>query len=283
MPKFLDYFKNHGSHKFSFQIMTVISIFCFILSLIAFIYQFVFFGESDSDKGLYMNLTSSPMNGTCSSEPFDSNTPLDFTYKTEQGEYSFTCMYPLFFQVIAHLAVIFLVTTLSIGSYVFGLILVQRKGLIFDIGYGIASIGMAIIGVAEVCLAISSNNFCKNDLLSQVDFSLSQIQPTGITCHFQHYVAFGIYQVIIGVITFLHSISVGYFYLHYRKQKIEERKQNAKPYEDLKFDDYGKVVNKNFDEDGSQPIELTQPLGSHVGTEETPANDSRTEHAILAD
>ncbi|KAL7717460.1 Transmembrane protein [Entamoeba marina] len=274
----LNYLKTTTASKLSFQILTVVSVLFFLLTLIPFIYQFVFFQQSEKNNSLYMDLTESPINGTCTSDPFSEHLPLDFTYVIEdeglgQSTYSYSCTPPLLFQVICHLALSFMVFSLCIFSYIFGLVLCQRKASVFLISYFLTSVTTIVIGITDIILAYDSNDFCENEI---INLAAGEFVVVDVECHFTTYFVFAIYEIITGILCTLHSCAIGYFFWIYYRQKVAERNKKEKAYEDMKFDDKGKVISiTNGDDFGDNE--------SKYGTEMREKSDSVTEHVIVAD
>ncbi|ELP86959.1 hypothetical protein EIN_316580 [Entamoeba invadens IP1] len=284
MPSPVGFFKANVASNKSFYVVSAFSIVALLLALVATGYQFSLFGDTERDGEYYMNLSKGPLDGTCGAKPFSEHLPLEFTYHISTGDLSYKCMPPLFFQVICHLAVTITLVGLSLASYLFGILVVQRKAFVFLFGYILISICMIRVGITEIVISIGSNNFCKNELLSSVKFnSPTGIVPTSVSCYLTHYIVFGFYEVIVGIISVLHSIILSFFFINYFKLKQKQKEDEQKPYEDVKFDDKGHVVSVTDDvkptTTGTVAVELPE---SNTAVEQPTVNDAITEHAVLA-
>ncbi|EDR28645.1 hypothetical protein EDI_311780 [Entamoeba dispar SAW760] len=266
MSHFKDYFRRVQSQKTSFKILIILTTLCGIMSLVAFSYQFILYGKSEEDDGLYMDLTFDSTNGTCHSYPFKENRPLDFTYFTDAGAYKFYCMPPLTYQIVCHLFATMFTFIFSIVSFVFGSVLVQKKSLIFILAYIAFSFVLLIVGIADTVMGFNSDKFCNNELLSTVDFTHSISEPFSIQCDIDYITYFGVYEIIVALFAAAHGVIIGCLFFDYSKSKKALRDEQQKPYADLKFDSQGNVIKsddhnlKQSTKNSEQEIELKTQL-----------------------
>ncbi|GAB1227044.1 hypothetical protein ENUP19_0317G0049 [Entamoeba nuttalli] len=266
MSHFKDYFRRVQSQKTSFKLLVILTAFCGIMSLVAFSYQFILYGKSEETDGIYMDLTFESTNGTCHSYPFKENRPLDFIYFTDVGVYKFYCMPPLTYQVICHLFATMLTFILSIVSFVFGSVLVQKISIIFILAYIAFSFLLLIVGITDTVMGFNSDKFCNNELLNTVDFTHSISKPSSIQCNIDYITYFGVYEIIVALFAAAHGVIIGCLFFDYFKSKKALRDEQQKPYAGLKFDSQGNVIKsddqnlKQSTKNSEQEIELKTHL-----------------------
>lgn len=226
----MKYFSGRGKKRKSFIIVTILSVIGLLLGVFTFGYQFIYFKEVEKSDGLYMNLSEKSTGGVCSADPFSSHLPLSFTYNTKMGDYSYTCRPEIFLQMIGHVIVSFSFTFFCGATYVFGMILVQKKVFYFIPLFALFSLSLGIVGVYEIIITQNNVTFCENDLIREVfngtktEFTPEPVvYPDDIECSMNSNIAFASFRVVLAFYGLVLTVIITIIYLMYRREKIRER------------------------------------------------------------
>lgn len=224
------YFAKTGRKRKSFIIITILAMIALVLGIFSFGYQFIYFQEVENSNGLYMNLSEKSPGGVCASYPFSDNLPLEFTYITPIGEYSYVCRPEIFLQMIGHVVVTFSFSFFCGATYVFGIILVQKKVFYFIPLFAIFSLSMIIVCVYEIIITEGNVAYCESDLIRDVfngtktEFTPEPVvYPTDIDCSMTSNIVFAVFRIILGCYGLVVTALITVVYLMYRRDKKQEQ------------------------------------------------------------
>ena len=222
----LKYLKSSVYSRLPFQLVTAGTLICFIFVAVVFIYGITMFKENDVDNGIYMNLSELPGSTSCSNPPYSDNLPLHFKYSVNGTDYEFKCRPPVLYQAICHFAIVVFLIAFLITSYVFGLLVRQRKGIILSIGYGVLSIAVFIFGVLDYVLVIRTKDFCDNGLENiKVEMPFDEVK-----CMTASYYVFATIEILTGVLGVIDASAIAFFFIKFYKEKKAKRAEAEKKY-----------------------------------------------------
>ena len=215
------FYKQYLEGNNYFHIMIVFSFIVIMSNVVTLVMHFYFYGGIDQSNGLYLNLTPSPDNATCSNYPFAGHYPLEISYITDNGKYSYACTLPQLYLILGHGVISGVVILLTLISFFTGTIYVHWSSVVLVLILFLSNLMILAIGISDELILESALSCCEHDLFHLIDFSKSSVKPLSLECSDGFFKQFANYEIFAGLFGLIYLLVVFIIYLCFRGKKKE--------------------------------------------------------------